>query len=362
MDIKLLVDKWLSNKKKIRGLKDQLREVQLETRMDEASITKHLVENQTKESPTIVSEFHKKEVRIKKYQTEKLFPIKTVERKLIWEELERNSLTKDFIVLNTWKIHKYLRGKFNHAHETFIKSIRDLGLTQKSESIKLEVKDISSDNHKPPTLLNEFQSALNDITIDNRDYESDDDFHAESDYLCREEKMKQNERYQEELEKEEEEHYKKTEFYDKKAEPYLEDYCENSSYGYEDCHNLRMHKKDNEEYEDWIDFALCRECNLNKHEEEYEEELIQCKNCPNSYKMSDEQHMLLEGERYFAPSYDSDEVEAFDHSLCIECNHFNDVEKDYEERIIQMENNEELAGQTKDHLDPYDDSENEEGF
>ena len=74
MDIKLLVDKWLSNKKKIRGLKDQLRKVQLEARMDEASITKHLVENKTEESPTIVSEFHKKEVIIKKYQTEKLFP------------------------------------------------------------------------------------------------------------------------------------------------------------------------------------------------------------------------------------------------------------------------------------------------
>jgi hypothetical protein len=165
MDIKLLVDKWLSNKKKIRGLKDQLRKVQLEARMDEASITKHLVENETEESPTIVSEFHKKEVRIKKYQTEKLFPTKTVERKLIWEELERNNLTKDFIVLNTWKIHKYLRGKFNHAHETFIKAIRDSGLTQKSESIKLEVKDLPPNTNNPPSSLIEDDGSETDADI-----------------------------------------------------------------------------------------------------------------------------------------------------------------------------------------------------
>ena len=251
MDIKLLVDKWLSNKKKIRGLKDQLRKVQLEARMDEASITKHLVENKTEESPTIVSEFHKKEVIIKKYQTEKLFSTKTIERKLIWEELERNNLTKDFIVLNTWKIHKYLRGKFNHAHETFIKTIRESGLTQKSESIKLEVKDLPPNTNNPPSSLSEIQSNL-------------------------------------------------------------------------------------------------------KEDEDYEEELIWCRNCSNSYKMSDEQN--------YAPSYDSDEGKDFDHSLCIECNDFNDVEKDYQDRIIQMEMNEELAGQAKYHLDPYDDSEDEEGF
>lgn len=296
MDIKLLVDKWLSNKKKIRDLKDELRETQLEIRRDEASITKHLAENETKESSTIISELHKKEVKIKRYQIEKIFPPKTVERKLVWEELRRNRLTKDFIILNTWKIHRYLKVKVNQAHETFIKTIRELGLTQKSESIKLEVKDLPPNTNNPPSSLSEIQSKLNEIKIKDRDYETDDDFHAESDYLCIEEKEKEADRYQEEMEKEWEEHDKKTEFYDKKAEPYLEDYCRK----YE-CHNLKIDKEDDREYEDWIDFDLCCSCN-NKNEPD--EPDVQCLDCYNNV------------EKYV----DVNEEVDYDTDLCMECN------------------------------------------
>ena len=290
MDIKLLVDKWLSNKKKIRGLKDQLREVQLEKRRDEASITKHLVEHNTEETLTIVSELHKKEVRIEKYQIEKLFPIRTVERKLIFEELEKSSLTKDFMILNTFKIHKYLKGKINQAHKTFIKTIRDLGLTQKSESIKFEVKDISSNDEGLPSLLDKLQSSPNDITLNNRDYETDEDSQdLEFHYL---KNVVFWDSYQKELDKEEE---------------------DNS-------------------YQEELD-------------KEEDEPPTQCLNCFND-----------------VDTYSDDEELSYDPELCIQCNQSNEVRDDPEERLIENEMIEEIAGQTKYHLDPYDDAEDEQGF
>lgn len=339
MDIKLLVDKWLSNKKKIRYLKNELRETQLEIRRDESSITKHLAENKTEESSTIVSELHKKEVRIKRYQIEKIFPPKTVERKLVWEELRRNRLTKDFITLNTWKIHRYLKGKVNQAHETFIKTIRELGLTQKSESIKLEVKDLPPDTNNPPSTLVEIQSKLNETTIKDRDYETDEDFHAESDYLCREEKIKQGEKYAEELEKEWEEHDKKTELYDKKAEPYLEDYC-TGGYDVGDCHNLKIDIEDDKEYEDWVDFDLCSSCN------DENEPVEQCSNCSNDV----EKKVHSSGEIYN------------DTGLCMECNDGKEEELTYQDIEHRKEMNEEILGWSKYYFDPYDDAEADEEF
>ena len=339
MDIKLLVDKWLSNKKKIRDLKNELRETQLEIRRDESSITKHLAENETEESPTIISELHKKEVRIKRYQIEKIFPPKTVERKLVWEELRRNSLTKDFIILNTWKIHRYLKGKVNQAHESFIKTIRELGLTQKSESIKLEVKDLPPNTNNPPSSLSEIQSKLNEINIRDRDYETDEDFHAESDYLCIEEKEKQADRYQEEMEKEWEEHDKKIEFYDKKAEPYLEDYCKGGYY-VGDCHNLKIDKEDDKEYPDWIDFDLCWSCN------DENEPAVQCLNCFNDVEKN----------------VNSNEETYYDTNLCMECNDEKEEELTYQDREHRKEMNEEIQGLSKYYFDPYDDAEADEEF
>ena len=76
--------------------------------------------------------------------------------------------------MNTWKIHKYLKRKSNPTYEPFIETIRNLGLTQKSESIKLKIKDISFDNESSH-LENESKPYYFDDEINNNFKEFDDD-------------------------------------------------------------------------------------------------------------------------------------------------------------------------------------------